>query len=177
MGVGSDARNDAYQDVLDASSRQDRLEPINIVRAVNHHQTNAVLDRHCDFFGGLGVSVEHDERGIDASFERSQDLTAAGDVEAKSLLHHDPLHRRTRERLRGKHRPRFGPPTSQLIAVLPRAIPERLLVNHEHRSPELGCKIIGTTATDDQHAVGIRGAASRKEIHQRAHVRMLDPAT
>ncbi len=177
VGVGSYAGNDPYQDVLGASSRHDRLQPVDVVRAVNHHQTNAVLDRHCDLFGGLGVSVQHDERGIDAGLERSQDLAATGDVESKSLLHHDPLHRRAGERLGGKHHPRVGPPTSQLIAVLPRAIPERLLGNHEHRSSELGCKIIGTTTTDDQHAVGIGGAAWREEIHQRAHVRMLDPAT
>jgi hypothetical protein len=65
---------------LGPSSRHNRLEPVDVVRTVNHDQTNAAIDRHRDLFGGLCVAVKHDECRIDGSLERGQDLTTTGDV-------------------------------------------------------------------------------------------------
>jgi hypothetical protein len=50
-------------------------------------------------FGRLGISMEHDERRIDAGLERGQDFTAAGHVEPKPFFHHDALHGCAGERL------------------------------------------------------------------------------
>ena len=162
--VGRYAGNDPHQDILGPSRRHDCLKPVNVVRAVDHHQTDAVLDRHGDLFGGLGVAVQDDESRIDAGLECGQDLTATGDVESESLLHHDPLHGGARERLGGEHHPRVGPSGGQFTSVFPRPLPKRLLGDDEDRRPELGREIIGAATTDDQHSVGIGGAARREEV-------------
>ena len=57
VGVGGHAGNDAYQDVLSTSIRHDPFEPIDVVRTIDHDQTDAILDCHRDLFGGLGVAV------------------------------------------------------------------------------------------------------------------------
>ena len=118
--------------------------------------------------------MQHDERRIDSGLERSQDLTATGDVESESFLHHDPLDGCARERLGGEYHPRVGPPACQFSCILACAISERFLGDHEHRCPELGGEIVDATTTDDQHAVGIGGAAWREEVQQLAHASMVD---
>src|SRR5215203_4783171 len=91
VGVGRHAWNDAYQNVLGPSNRHNRLEPVDVVRAVDNDEADAVVDRHRDLLSGLGVAMEHDECRMDASLERGQDLTTTSDVEPEPFLHHDPL--------------------------------------------------------------------------------------
>src|SRR4029453_16671387 len=82
-----------YKDILGAPRRHDCLQPVDVVRAVDYHQTDAVLDGHRHLFGGLGITVQHDERWIHASLECGENLTATSDVEANSFLPHDALDR------------------------------------------------------------------------------------
>ena len=162
--VGSYARNDADQDILDASGRLNRLEPVDIVGAIDNDQPDATVDCDRDLFGGFGVSMKHDQRRIDAGLESGEDLAAAGHIEAKSLLDHDTLHCRAGERFRGKDDTCVGPPAGQLGDILSCASTERFVGDHKQRGSELFSKIIYPAPTDDQHPVGISTAARWQEI-------------
>jgi hypothetical protein len=117
----------------------------------------------------LAFSMKHDQRRIDPSLECGEDLTAAGHIEAKSLLDHDALHCRTGESFRGEDDTCIGPAAGQFSDIFSGACAERFLGDHEHGRTEFVSKIIYATITDDQHAVGIRPAAWRQEIQQFAH--------
>ena len=99
MGGGLDARDDADQARLLTPSRNNSLEPVDVVEVVDHDQADAVLDGQFEFLVCLGVAVQHQPSGIGAGLQRGQDLAATGDVEVQTFFGHHSLNGRARARL------------------------------------------------------------------------------
>ena len=58
VGGGLDARDDAHQARLLMPSRNNALEPVDVVEVVDHDEADAVLDGQIEFVVGLGVAVQ-----------------------------------------------------------------------------------------------------------------------
>ena len=56
--VGGDSRDDPHQHVLGLTVRNGGLEPVDVVRVVDDHQSYPVLDGECDLLVALGVAVQ-----------------------------------------------------------------------------------------------------------------------
>ena len=105
----------------------DALEPVDVVEVVHHDQADAVLDRQLEFLVALGVAVQDEPARIGARLERGQDLAAARDVEVQTLLDHDPLNGRARERLRRERHVAARPSAAERGEVVAGALPQSVL--------------------------------------------------
>ena len=81
-----------------------RVEPIELVEAVDHDVAHAGRDRHAQLVDALVVAVHHGARRRHAGCQGDVQLAAAGHVEQHALVVGQAGHRPAEERLRGVHR-------------------------------------------------------------------------
>jgi len=125
-----------------------------------------VPNRHLNLLDGLGVTVQHQRRGVRASGDRGHDLPAASHVQANTLLDHDPLDSGAREGLGGEDHARVRPPRGQPVAERASALPQRCLVDHHDRRADLGGHLVKPAAAHDEHAVGVQGGSWWEQAQQ-----------
>jgi len=114
----------------------------------------------------LALPVQHQRRGVRASHDRGHDLPAASHVQAKTLLDEHPLDSGAREGLRGEDHACVRPPRGQPVAERASALPQRRLVDHHDRRPDLGGHVVESAAAHDEHAVGVQGGAWWEQTQQ-----------
>ena len=169
VGVGLDARDDPHQHVLRGAGGQRRLQPVEVVGAVDDHQPEAGLDGHRDLLVALRVAVQDDLRGVDTRPQRRDDLATAGDVEPEALLDHHPLHGRAGEGLGREDDPAARPTRGEPVGVLAGARSQGVLGHHEHRGADLGRDVVEPAPGDQRHPVGVRRAAGGEQVVDAGH--------
>jgi hypothetical protein len=100
--VGLDAGRDAQQHLGDdALGACRRLEPVELVEAVDHDAADAGLPGHDQLGDALVVAVQHEALGRHTGAQRHGQLAAAGHVEVHALLVGQARHGPAEERLGG----------------------------------------------------------------------------
>ena len=135
----------------------ERVEPVELVEAVDDDVADALAQRHPQLVDALVVAVHRQRVGRDAGAQRDEHLAAAGDVEQHPLLVREARHRHAQERLGRVDRVLMAERVDRLAA----AVAEVLLVVDEQRRAVLGGELGDGEAADRQPAVGGDGRRCR----------------
>ena len=92
VGLPRDVRGHPDQDLLTAAELHgDSLQLLELVEGIEHDVTDARLERRAQLARGLGIAVEVDSRGVEATPQRQRQLSTRGDVACQSLLRQDSV--------------------------------------------------------------------------------------
>jgi hypothetical protein len=165
VGVRLDAGRDPQQHGgAPVPAGDERLEPVELVVAVDHDPADACVQGCGQLPRRLVVAVEDDRGGVGPCRERHVQLPAGGDVDAHALLGHERRHRPAEEGLAGVARA-----VAEGCDGLPAALAEVELVVDEQRCPVLGGEVEQVDATDGEAAPVVDGRGEGEEVAGQLH--------